>query len=93
MAPAGLLNRSLLTLLETSSRVTNEIGGTLVESLAKTLRPEQFVALFSYLEDEKKASGVSLDAIVPQVVDVFGSKSSRDPVTDIDELQEWLRKL
>ena len=73
MAPAGLLNRSLLTLLETSSRVTNEIGGTLVESLAKTLRPEQFVALFSYLEDEKKASGVSLDAIVPQVVDVFGS--------------------
>ena len=93
MAPAGLLNRSLLTLLETSSRVTNEIGGTLVESLAKTHRPEQIVALFSYLEDEKKASGVSLDAIVPQVVDVFGSKPSRDPVTDIDELQEWLRKL
>lgn len=89
----GVLNRSLLALLEKSCRLTNEVGGTLVESLSTTLRPEQFVALFSFLENEKKASGVSLDTIVSQVVDIFGSKQFKEPTTDIEELQEWLRKL
>lgn len=87
------LNRSLLALLEKSCRVTNEVGGTLVESLSATLRPEQFVALFSFLENEKKASGISLDAIVSQVVDVFGNKQTKELATDVEELQGWLRKL